>query len=153
MTGKEVISRKLSFSYPSLRAPVIQKAGAFECQQGGAAACLYFLVVGTSKKKNCGLLRFTRNDKFQIRHCELPLHERQEQLINGKGARQPAFILLSCVEAKRLTADCFASLAMTDYLVSSCNSLTPLPPSEEGVVSAKKRECCGSNYQQYRHQQ
>ena len=85
MTGKEVISRKLSFSYPSLRAPVRQKAGAFECQRGGAAACLYFLVVGTSKKTNCGLLRFARNDKFQIRHCEPPLHEWQEAFGSQKG--------------------------------------------------------------------
>jgi hypothetical protein len=39
-------------------------AGAFEWQQGGVAACLYSLGLGTSKKKNCGLLRFARNDRL-----------------------------------------------------------------------------------------
>jgi len=36
-------------------------------------------------------------------------------LNHNKGAWQPAFIFLSWVQAKRKTADCFASLAMTDY--------------------------------------
>jgi hypothetical protein len=70
-------------------------AGAIESQQEGAAVCLYFLVLCTSKKKNCRLLRFARNDKLQMRHCEPPLLEWQEPLNQNKGARQSAFILLS----------------------------------------------------------
>jgi hypothetical protein len=68
--------------------------GAIESKQGGAAACLYSLVLGTSKKINCGLLRFARNDRLQIRHCEPPLLELQEPLNQNKGARQSGFDFL-----------------------------------------------------------
>jgi hypothetical protein len=69
-------------------------AGNYELQHRGAAACLYFLVVGTSKKKNCRLLRFARNDGLQMRHCEPPSDEKREQFESHKGARQPAFDFL-----------------------------------------------------------
>jgi hypothetical protein len=49
-----------------------------------------------------------------FRHCEPPLQGWRELLRQNKGAWQPAFILLSWVQAKRQTADCFASLAMTN---------------------------------------
>ncbi len=75
----QVLTKNIS----SLRAPVIRTAGAIEPRQGGAAACLYFLVM---------------------------------------------------VQAKRKNADCFASLAMTAPIHPFCNSLTPLPPSKEGVA-------------------
>ncbi len=35
----------LEFSYPSLRAPVTGFAGPVECQQGGAAVCLWSLIL------------------------------------------------------------------------------------------------------------
>ena len=52
---------------------------------------------------------------FFNRHCEPPLHYWQELWKHNKGARQSDFDILSGVEAKRKTADCFASLASTDY--------------------------------------
>ena len=103
-------------NYISVTASLRQtKGGSIASEQGGVAACLYSLGLGTSKKINCGLLRFARNDRLQMRHCELPLPEWQEIMNCNIGARQPAFIFLSWVQAKRKTADCFASLAMTGY--------------------------------------
>jgi hypothetical protein len=57
--------------------------------------------LGTSKKINCGLLRFARNHRLQIRHGESPLHEWLELLNANKGAWQPAFILLFWVQVKK----------------------------------------------------
>ena len=43
---------------------------------------------------NCRLLRFARNDRLQIRHCERPSDRKRELLNNDKGARQSGFDFL-----------------------------------------------------------
>ena len=69
---------------------------AFESQKGGAAVCLIFIVLGTSKKINCGLLRFARNDRLQMRHCEPPLKGWQELLNHMRG--RGSLHLVSCLD-------------------------------------------------------
>ncbi len=64
---------------------------------------------------------------FFNRHCEPTLQKWQELVNHDKGARQSDFDILSGVDGKRKTADCFASLATTDY-----RSVTASPRFKNG---------------------
>ena len=70
---------------------------------------------------------YVSTDRKTCRHCEPPFQKWQELVNHDKGARQSDFDILSGVDGKRKTADCFASLATTDY-----RSVTASPRFKNG---------------------
>ena len=136
--------------------PPFQKWQELVNHDKGARQSDFDILSGVDGKKNCRLLRFARNDRLQIRHCEPPFQKWQELVNHDKGGWQSDFDFLSQNRWKKKNCGLprrFAErnlcptikakrLAMTRFLPSSCNSLTPLPPSKEGVARALLYPTC-----------